>query len=94
MVDKPLGAGLKLFIVNISLENVLHTCHYKENKNLQTYIHIRSLIKEEKLVMLSSRIYLNESYVVHQMSLSIISTLIHVYRLNMQQINEPFNEIK
>ncbi len=39
MVDKPLGAGLKLFIVNISLENVLHTCHYKENKNIQN-IHI------------------------------------------------------
>ncbi len=39
MVDKPLGAGLKLFIVNISLENGLHTCHYKENKNIQ-YIHI------------------------------------------------------
>ncbi len=37
MVDKPLMAGLKLFIVNISLENVLHTCHYKENKNIQTY---------------------------------------------------------
>ncbi len=35
VVDKHLGAGLKLFIVNISLENVLHTCHYKENKNIQ-----------------------------------------------------------
>ncbi len=35
VVDKPLGAGLTLFIVNISLENVLHTCHYKENKNIQ-----------------------------------------------------------
>ncbi len=39
VVDKSLGAGLKLFIVNISLENVLHTCHYKENKNIHTYIH-------------------------------------------------------
>ncbi len=41
VVDKLLGAGLKLFIINISLENVLHPCHYKENKNIQnihTYI--------------------------------------------------------
>ncbi len=42
VVDKPLGAGLKLFIVNISLKNVLHTCHYKENKNIQTCIIIRN----------------------------------------------------
>ncbi len=44
MVDKPLGAGLKLFIVNISLENVLHTCHYKENKNIQTYISVHFVV--------------------------------------------------
>ncbi len=45
MIDKPLGAVLKLFIVNISLENVLHTCHYKENKNIQhTYTYVSKLM--------------------------------------------------
>ncbi len=38
VIDKALGAELILVIVNILLENVLHTCHYNENPNIQTYI--------------------------------------------------------
>ncbi len=38
VVDKPLGAGLILFNVNISLEIVLYTCHYKENKNIHKHM--------------------------------------------------------
>ncbi len=34
VADKPLETVLILFIVSILQENVLHTCHYKEDKNI------------------------------------------------------------
>ncbi len=33
-------AELILFTVNISLKNVLNPCHYKENKNIQSYLYM------------------------------------------------------
>ncbi len=43
-LNKPIGVGLIVFIVNISLEHVLHTCHYKEKKNIQhTYAFIYNI---------------------------------------------------
>ncbi len=60
MGDKPLGAGLKLFIVNISLENVLHTCHYKENKNIHTYIiEISQRVANSNISISSTFLYTN-----------------------------------